>query len=345
MLLPATSWNNEISCARGSNWTLWSRILRWNFAPFASKLIGSFRCWQQRFQQDVVFAAFESKQNFAEKSCKTPKAFSTNSCTTIQYGLNEAIPQQALQKDLQKGWVLFQQFHSKIVDFLLFLVWTSCRKGLRNLRKKQLHYVSFFPKNWGIDPQREKRPAWPHRPVCGTLSQNGYGEEMQRSCDLIFFDDLFFSPERDVCCCWWHISIVCCGIRHAKLLTSKGSCFTNAVGVSTKWIPCTSTAGFADCHSSVGNSLKNNPDPKQDSCLFLLWQCFLHKISSTDTTSTIVLKFGFFSSFLLPRNSFATLLLRFFTTLSPKFGFDVKSGVEEVVDEERKKGARSFREM
>ena len=27
-----------------------------------------------------------------------------------------------------------------------------------------------------------KRPAWPHRPVCGTLSQNGYGTDSQQPC-------------------------------------------------------------------------------------------------------------------------------------------------------------------
>ena len=29
-----------------------------------------------------------------------------------------------------------------------------------------------------------KRPAMPHRPVCGTLSQNGYGEKVVASCGL-----------------------------------------------------------------------------------------------------------------------------------------------------------------
>ena len=70
-----------------------------------------------------------------------------------------------------------------------------------------------------------------------------------------------------------------------------------------------------------GNSLKNNPDPKQDSCLFLLWQCFLHKISPTDTTSTI-----YFSSSASSARFFchAILLQHFCCTSSlhchPNFG-------------------------
>ena len=36
----------------------------------------------------------------------------------------------------------------------------------------------------GIEQRQQKRPAWPHRPVCGTLSQNGYGEGWQHLCDL-----------------------------------------------------------------------------------------------------------------------------------------------------------------
>ena len=33
-----------------------------------------------------------------------------------------------------------------------------------------------------------KRPAWPHRPVCGTLSQNGYGTCCPHPCDCILLE-------------------------------------------------------------------------------------------------------------------------------------------------------------
>ena len=33
-----------------------------------------------------------------------------------------------------------------------------------------------------------KRPAWPHRPVCGTLSQNGYGTCHPHPCDCILLE-------------------------------------------------------------------------------------------------------------------------------------------------------------
>ena len=52
-----------------------------------------------------------------------------------------------------------------------------------------------FSGHWTQD--HLKRPAWPHRPVCGTLSQNGYGECRNHLADLTL-DQLLpgYSPSR-----------------------------------------------------------------------------------------------------------------------------------------------------
>ena len=42
---------------------------------------------------------------------------------------------------------------------------------------------------WELNNQaEEKRPALPHRPVCGTLSQNGYGVCLKLTYTMIHFE-------------------------------------------------------------------------------------------------------------------------------------------------------------
>ena len=345
MLLPATSWNNEISCARGSNWTLWSRILRWNFAPFASNLISSFCCWRQHFQQHGVFAAFESKQNFAERVAKHQVVFRPNFVPQYNTVLTKQFHSKLCRKELRKGWVLLNNFLPKLLIFCCFWFELLAERVWGTWGKSNCITFLFFGKI-GESIRNVIKGLRDRIGPC-VVPWAKMATVMSRNVHVTwYFLMICFSPERDVCCCWWHISIVCCGIRHAKLLTSKGSCFTNAVGVSTKWIPCTSTAGFADCHSSVGQFFEKQPRSKTGLLFISSMAMFsAQNFFNRHNFHHLLLKFGFFSSFLLQRNSFATLLLRFFTTLSPKFWFDVKLGVEEVVDEERKKGARSFWEM